>query len=644
MAYNKIVQNFLPSSKMAARNSLTGKVKGIAVHWTAGSGGDAEALYNWYLNAPYSVNCHYAIGLKGQVIQYVPEDTESWCTNQANDCTISIEVCNSDKSNTLGTWTDATYDSLIQLVVELLKKYKLKPERGIYNKKTYQLEKGTIIRHYDVTEKNCPLRFVSKSAGGVDDESNSNYLKFLKDVENRYNSSGTKTTGINYLFHPLGDYCKNFENETAPLEAYAHTYPGHGWSRCDWNPGGGHGVYSMTDGTIVQISQFNDRYSGENRKGYYVYVIPKNINYKDDCCIRYIELGGLADELCDILTTVQISKGVATYNASRGEWTQTLQHEINKGTLLGYTNSFPTQSSVHIDFMKSQYTTASASPNDVPNISGLTLASGFTVSGNKIYRDGKIIGNNDGYVPNMYKGGASSQYTVYPIYSYCIQLQEPFYLSAKQGNSIDNLTSSFKDVGNAPGEYGKKIFSDRYMGKYPSSLEELNSDQCIGIRLLTFCAINEMGQSQFGLAYGKLFRTWIMYCPSVWNNKAPNQTTTLKDFAYLWNFSCRPAWGLSSYSTSKYCDNLDFAQNLYNNIKYCDAYGITDQDALYACFSAPAQNESNRNGINKFSPFVFIICKNKPEAGLIGNETTGAGCFLLYRTKNWTIGKLNSNI
>lgn len=159
-----------------------------------------------------------------------------------------------------------------------------------------------------------------------------------------------------------------------------------------------------------------------------------------------------------------------------------------------------------------------------------------------------------------------------------------------------------------------------------------------------------MGFSEFGLAYGKLFRTWIMYSPEK-HGKRANQTTSLLDFANFWN-NARVAWYIPKISesevfkpTNSESQALEFAQNLYDNIRYPDAFGITNEYALYAAFSGPFQNQWNTHGLSldaAYGPFVWKVSKNI--LGLNGNETTGKGCFLLYRTTKYSVGSLNPNI
>lgn len=83
---------------------------------------------------------HYLIGLQGEIIQCLPLNEWSYCTNEANEYSISIECCHPDST---GKFTEATEKSLAELCAYLLDKFGL----GV----------DDIIRHYDVTGKQCPL-------------------------------------------------------------------------------------------------------------------------------------------------------------------------------------------------------------------------------------------------------------------------------------------------------------------------------------------------------------------------------------------------------------------------------------------------------------------------------------------------------
>lgn len=121
-------------------------VKKIAVHYTGDPGASALDERNYFEGLKNgggrSVSSHFIIGLSGEIIQCIPLNEWSYCTNQANAYSISIECCISDA--VCGKFTAATEQSLAELCAYLCNKFKLDPTNDI-------------IRHYDVTGKQCPL-------------------------------------------------------------------------------------------------------------------------------------------------------------------------------------------------------------------------------------------------------------------------------------------------------------------------------------------------------------------------------------------------------------------------------------------------------------------------------------------------------
>ena len=83
------------------------------------------------------------IGIEGEIIQCIPLNEISYCSNNRNNDTISIEVCHETES---GEFSDKAYQSLTMLCAWLCNAYKLDSE--------------DLIRHYDVTGKICPKYFV----------------------------------------------------------------------------------------------------------------------------------------------------------------------------------------------------------------------------------------------------------------------------------------------------------------------------------------------------------------------------------------------------------------------------------------------------------------------------------------------------
>ena len=136
---------FLTPNKYSRPQIPLKEVKKIAVHYVGNPNTSALANRNYFENCKEGgryVSSHYIVGLKGEVIQCIPTDEWSYCTNQANGYSISIECCH-PKSD--GVFNDSTYVSLCELCAMLLKKF--------------NLTTNDLIRHYDITQKTCPLHW-----------------------------------------------------------------------------------------------------------------------------------------------------------------------------------------------------------------------------------------------------------------------------------------------------------------------------------------------------------------------------------------------------------------------------------------------------------------------------------------------------
>lgn len=139
----KIEQKFLTPNKYSRPQIPLKSVKKIAVHYVGNPNTSAIANRNYFENqktAGRYVSSHFIVGLQGEVIQCIPTDEISYCTNQANSYSVSIECCHPDST---GKFTEATEQSLAELCAYLLEKF--------------GLDADDIIRHYDVTGKQCPL-------------------------------------------------------------------------------------------------------------------------------------------------------------------------------------------------------------------------------------------------------------------------------------------------------------------------------------------------------------------------------------------------------------------------------------------------------------------------------------------------------
>ena len=122
-------------------------VQYIAIHYTANPGATAIANRNYFENLANThetkVSSHFVVGLDGEVVQCIPTSEMSYATNSRNVDTLSIECCHPDET---GKFNDATYDSAVKLTAWLCTRFGLTSEN--------------VIRHYDVTGKDCPKYYV----------------------------------------------------------------------------------------------------------------------------------------------------------------------------------------------------------------------------------------------------------------------------------------------------------------------------------------------------------------------------------------------------------------------------------------------------------------------------------------------------
>lgn len=136
--------DLIPKGLGYSRNGLRlEKVNDIVIHYVGNPNTTAKQNRNYFANIGTRVNSHFIVGLDGEVVQCVPLTERSCASNHRNKDTISIEVCHPDAT---GKFNEATLNRLKELTVWLCESFNLTEE--------------DVIRHYDITGKNCPLYFV----------------------------------------------------------------------------------------------------------------------------------------------------------------------------------------------------------------------------------------------------------------------------------------------------------------------------------------------------------------------------------------------------------------------------------------------------------------------------------------------------
>ena len=197
----KITEMFLTPNKYSRPGIKLEKVTKIAVHYVGNPKSTAKNNRDYFENLKDTheryVSAHFIIGLEGEIIQCIPLNEWSYCTNQANGYSISIECCHPDST---GKFNGATEDSLVELCAYLCKKYGLSAD--------------DVIRHYDVTGKRCPLWYVDHP---------NDFIAFRERVREAVSGSAVND-GQKMYYVQVGAFSSK-ENAEKYLETVKKDYP-----------------------------------------------------------------------------------------------------------------------------------------------------------------------------------------------------------------------------------------------------------------------------------------------------------------------------------------------------------------------------------------------------------------------------------
>jgi hypothetical protein len=162
-----IQEKLLDVNEYSRSGEKQNKIENIVVHYVGNPNTSAIANRNYFNNlknthATYA-SSQYIIGLQGEIIRCIPDDEVAFHSGSysMNRKSIGIENCH---PNSDGKFNDNTYNSLVELCVDLCKKY--------------SISVNNIIRHFDVSGKNCPKYYV---------ENQSAWDKFKADVQIKIN-------------------------------------------------------------------------------------------------------------------------------------------------------------------------------------------------------------------------------------------------------------------------------------------------------------------------------------------------------------------------------------------------------------------------------------------------------------------------
>ena len=138
-----VTPQLIPAEGTARDGTPLSDFRGVVIHYVGNPGTTAVGNRNYFATEGTEVSAHFVVGLEGEVIQCLPLWERSVASNSRNRDTVSIEVCHPDDS---GVFSAATYEAVVRLTAWLCEVGGLTEEQ--------------VIRHYDITGKECPRYYV----------------------------------------------------------------------------------------------------------------------------------------------------------------------------------------------------------------------------------------------------------------------------------------------------------------------------------------------------------------------------------------------------------------------------------------------------------------------------------------------------
>lgn len=168
-----IEERILTINEYSRSGEKQNTIEKIVIHWVGNANSTAIANRNYFENLKDThktyASSHYIVGLDGEIIRCIPEDEVAFHSGSysMNRKSIGIEDCHPDWD---GKFNENTYNSLVELCADICKRYDLTVD--------------DIIRHYDVTGKECPRYYVRNEQ---------EWIGFKNDVANKL---GQATTNV----------------------------------------------------------------------------------------------------------------------------------------------------------------------------------------------------------------------------------------------------------------------------------------------------------------------------------------------------------------------------------------------------------------------------------------------------------------
>lgn len=168
-----VYTNLSPNCSKPRKN----KIDTIAIHCMAGDM-TVESCGNWFARTTTQASSNYGIGSDGRIALYVDENNRSWCTSSAavDNRAITIEVAS--KSTHPYAVTDAAYQALIKLVIDICQRNEIKEVRWKANKALMgDVAQQNLVVHRWLANKACPGEYLFNLHSDIMKQANAVLLK-----------------------------------------------------------------------------------------------------------------------------------------------------------------------------------------------------------------------------------------------------------------------------------------------------------------------------------------------------------------------------------------------------------------------------------------------------------------------------------
>lgn len=139
-------EDFLTVNEYSRPGTLLTEVNDIFVHYTANPNTNAVQNRSYFEQLKDThergASAHFIIGYEGDILQCIPLNEVAYAVKTRNEDSLSIECCYQNED---GSFTQETYESLVELLAWLVHEYDLTTDN--------------ILRHYDCGGKKCPLYY-----------------------------------------------------------------------------------------------------------------------------------------------------------------------------------------------------------------------------------------------------------------------------------------------------------------------------------------------------------------------------------------------------------------------------------------------------------------------------------------------------